>query len=196
MSGVIRVGRPEDAAAVRRVVGEAFGEDGPTIVRLVDDLRLEHARAELVADVAGTVVGHVLLSQCWVDARKALVEVLVLSPLSVAPSHQRGGIGTELVGTAIEAAREAGAPALFLEGSPAYYGSRGFEAATPRGFTRPSARVPEPAFQVAVLDGHEEWMTGALVYCEPFWRHDCVGLRDPELSEIERVFRLQGGDRA
>jgi putative acetyltransferase len=163
---------------------------------LVDDLRREHARAELVAEIDGAVVGHVLLSHCWVDARRALVDVLVLSPLSVAPSHQRGGVGTELVRAAIEAARQAGAPALFLEGSPAYYGSRGFEAATPRGFTRPSARIPEPAFQVAVLDGHEEWMTGALVYCEPFWRHDCVGLRDPELSEIERVFAPQGGDRA
>ena len=31
-------------------------------------------------------------------------------------------------------------------------------------------------------------MTGALVYCEPFWRHDCVGLRDPELSRIEQMF--------
>jgi len=70
-------------------------------------------------------------------------------------------------------------------GEPA---QRGFEPATPRGFTRPSTRVPEPAFQVAVLDGHEEWMAGALVYCEPFWRHDCVGLRDPELARIEQMF--------
>ena len=39
-----------------------------------------------------------------------------------------------------------------------------------------------------MLDDHEEWMTGALVYCEPFWTHDCVGLRDPELSRIEQMF--------
>jgi putative acetyltransferase len=30
-------------------------------------------------------------------------------------------------------------------------------------------------------------MTGALVYCEPFWVHDCVGLRDPLLAELERT---------
>ena len=28
-------------------------------------------------------------------------------------------------------------------------------------------------------------MTGPLVYCEPFWVHDCVGLRDPRLSAFE-----------
>ena len=31
-------------------------------------------------------------------------------------------------------------------------------------------------------------MTGALVYAEPFWEHDCVGLRDPLLSQLEQVF--------
>jgi putative acetyltransferase len=134
------------------------------------------------------VVGHVLLSRSWVDARTALVEVLVLSPLSVAPSVQARGVGTGLVAAAIAESRRLAVPALFLEGSPAYYSSRGFEPATTRGFIRPSTRVPEPAFQVSVLDGHEEWMTGALVYCQPFWAHDCVGLRDPELGSIEQMF--------
>ncbi len=46
-------------------------------------------------------------------------------------------------------------------------------------------RIPDPAFQVAVLDAHEAWMTGALVYCEAFWALDCVGLRDPLLAELE-----------
>ncbi len=189
---MIRAYRPDDEASVRAVVTEAFGDEGETVAALVDDLRVDHARAELVTQMDGehdaAVVGHVLLSRSWVDARRALVEVLVLSPLSVAPSHQGRGVGTALVEAAVARARELGAPALFLEGSPAYYGSRGFEPASPRGFARPSVRVPEPAFQVVLLDGHEEWMTGALVYCEPFWAHDCVGLRDPVLSQIEQTF--------
>lgn len=185
---MIRAYRAGDGPDVRRVVTEAFGERGPTVAELVDDLRVTHARAELVVDEAGEVAGHVMLSRSWVDARRALVEVLVLSPLSVAPVHQGRGVGTALVGAALAEARRQGAPALFLEGSPDYYSRRGFEAATPRGFVRPSVRVPEPAFQVALLDGHEEWMAGALVYCEPFWAHDCVGLRDPELERIERMF--------
>ena len=114
----------------------------------------------------------------------------MLSPLSVAPGQQGRGVGTGLLVAAIDRGRRLGAPALFLEGSPAYYSPRGFEPATPRGFTRPSTRIPEPAFQVVVLDGHEEWMTGALVYCEPFWAHDCVGLRDPELEQNRTDVRI------
>ena len=53
------------------------------------------------------------------------------------------------------------------------------------GFVRPSVRIPDPAFQVALLAGHEEWMTGALVYVDPFWSEDRVGLRDPLLAELE-----------
>jgi putative acetyltransferase len=186
--GVIRPYRDEDEAAVRLVVTEAFTDHGAVVARLVDDLRATHGRAELVAETDGEVVGHVLLSRSWVDARRELVEVLVLSPLSVAPAHQGRGLGTELVAAAVDAARALRAPAIFLEGSPDYYSSRGFEPATARGFAPPSVRIPEPAFQVAVLDDHEGWMTGALVYCEPFWAHDCVGLRDPRLAQIERMF--------
>jgi putative acetyltransferase len=190
---VIRAYRPDDEEAVREVVSSAFTGRGGEVAALTEALRATHARAELVAgdegeQDGGAVVGHVLLSRSWVDARRALVDVLVLSPLSVHPSHQRRGVGTALVAAAIRAARTLGAPALFLEGDPDYYGSRGFGAATPLGFTRPSVRIPEPAFQVVVLDGHEEWMTGALVYCEPFWAHDSVGLRDPRLRQVEQVF--------
>ena len=184
----LRAYRPEDEAGVRAVVTAAFSDRGAEVALLAEELRRTHALAELVAEAGGEVVGHVLLSRSWVDARQALVEVLILSPLSVAPAHQGRGVGSELVGAAITAARELGAPAVFLEGSPDYYSRRGFEPATLRNFTRPSVRIPEPAFQVVVLDGHEEWMTGALVYCEPFWTHDCAGLRDPELSKIEQMF--------
>jgi len=185
---VIRAYRPEDEAAVREVVTDAFIDHGATVADLVDDLRREHVRAELVAEEGGTVAGHVLLSRSWLDARREQVEVLVLSPLSVAPGRQGRGLGTSLVAAAVEEARRLRAPAVFLEGSPTYYSRRGFEPAAPRGFAPPSVRVPAPAFQVALLDAYEEWMSGALVYCEPFWRHDLVGLRDPRLAEIEQMF--------
>jgi putative acetyltransferase len=29
------------------------------------------------------------------------------------------------------------------------------------------------------LPAYEPWMTGTLVYADPFWRLDCVGLRHP-----------------
>jgi len=182
--------RPEqvvDRAAVRRVVEAAFGTRGVVVAELVDALHAaRRAELSLVAEVAGAVVGHVQLSHSWVDARERLVDVLVLSPLSVDPAHQGRGVGTALVAAAVAAAQDAGAPAVFLEGSPDYYGARGFSRAADHGFVRPSARIPEAAFQVALLRGHEDWMVGPLVYCDPFWAHDCVGLRDPVLSNLEQ----------
>jgi putative acetyltransferase len=184
----VRAATATDHAAVGDVVTRAFADDGVVVGGLVVALRESgHVRAELVAEVGGAVVGHVMLSRSWVDAREALVEVLVLSPLSVAPELQGRGLGSELLSEAIHAAGELGVPALFLEGDPGFYSQRGFEPATPRGFVRPSPRIPEPAFQVVVLDAHEAWMTGPLVYCDPFWVHDCVGLRDPRLSGFEDV---------
>jgi putative acetyltransferase len=66
---------------------------------------------------------------------------------------------------------------VFLEGEPAYYGRLGFVPGAGAGFRRPSLRIPEPAFQAALLPAHEPWMTGTLVYPDVFWRHDAVGLR-------------------
>ena len=186
MSTAVRSATPADREAVRRVAAAAFGEEGPTILRLLEALEAPDAvRASLVAVADGEVVGHVQLDRAWVDARERLVDVLVLSPLSVAPEHQGRGVGTALLEAAAVEAERLGAPALFLEGDWSYYGPRGFVAATPLGFTRPSPRIPEPAFQVRLLACDEPWMRGPLVYCEAFWATDTVGLRDPLLAEVE-----------
>jgi len=150
----------------------------------------DHLLAERVAVVDGEVVGHVGVSHCWIDARRELVEACVLSPLSTSPAHQGAGIGTALVAAAVDAARHLGRPALFLEGSPAYYGRRGFEPASAYGFEAPSVRVPPPAFQVVPLVDLPEWMTGRVVYPEVWWRHDSTGLRDPDLAEVEAALGL------
>jgi putative acetyltransferase len=184
--------RPEqalDREAVRRVVTAAFGAEDPAHGVEVAQSRERlghHKRTGLVAEDRGVVVGHVGLSQAWVDARRELVEVWVLSPLSVEPERQGVGIGTLLVAAALDTARHGGAPALFLEGSPTYYGARGFEQADRHGFL-PAAleRTPRPAFQVALFAGHEPWMTGQLIYPSVWWEHGAAGLRDPRLAQLE-----------
>lgn len=133
-----------------------------------------------VAVVDDRVVGHVLLSAARLDAPRRIVNVLSLSPLGVVPEFQHQGIGTQLIAHALAAADSQGVPLVFLEGSPRYYGARGFEGAGAVGFRSPSLRIPEAAFQVARLSAHESWMTGTLVYSEAFWAFDCVGLRDPD----------------
>jgi putative acetyltransferase len=181
----IRPAESQDLVTVLRVVEAAFGDEGPQVARMVEALDASgNTRASLVAEVDGEVVGHVQLSRSWVDARQALVEVLVLSPLSVAPAHQGQGVGTALLEAAVAEAERLGVPAVFLEGDPGFYGGRGWAPGHRHGLTRPSVRIPEPAFQVMVFATREEWMTGALVYCEPFWALDCVGLRDPLLAQL------------
>jgi putative acetyltransferase len=173
----IRRQRPEDRQAVRDVITRAFGT--AVVADLAEALQDGRAGADglsYVAERAGRLVGHVQLSWCWLDAPRRLVDVLVLSPLSVVPECQGRGIGGLLVRHALAEAARVAAPMVFLEGSP-YYGRFGFQAAVPLGFTAPSVRIPEPAFQVVTL-ASEPWMTGALVYAEQFWQFDSVGLRD------------------
>jgi putative acetyltransferase len=182
----IRPAAPGDD--VGRVIREAFADEGVRDSALWDELVGSDAlRGSLVAERDGEIVGHVGLSHAWVDARRELVDVWVLSPLSVVPSEQGQGIGSQLVEAAIDAARESGTPLLFLEGDPGYYGPRGFEPGAGHGFTPASTRTPGPAFQVARFESHEDWMAGQLIYPDVWWRHDAAGLRDPLLAQIEEA---------
>ncbi|MEY9871577.1 putative acetyltransferase [Streptacidiphilus sp. MAP12-33] len=179
----IRPEQVQDHPAVRRVQALAF-DDPDHVPDLVEALRGGAGGIEpvsLVATSRDEVVGHVMLSGCRLDSQPRLVDVLSLSPLGVHPDHQRHGVGTQLVRAALEAADDRGVPLVFLEGSPSYYGTLGFERASACGFRSPSLRIPDPAFQVARLSSYEPWMTGTFVYSEAFWANDCVGLRDPGL---------------
>ncbi len=175
---------------VQPLIRAAFADEGERVARLWADLeRSDALRSSLVAEQDGKIVGHVGLSHAWLDARRRLVDVWLLSPLSVVPARQGQGIGTRLLAAAVEEAGSSGTPLLFVEGSPAYYGSRGFERAGAHGFVPASARTPDAAFQVVVFSGHEDWMTGQVIYREVWWRHDSAGLRDPLLAELEEGHR-------
>jgi putative acetyltransferase len=181
---VVRQEQAEDHEAVREVHTRAFG-DSERVPTLVDALRAAQtslAPLSLVAAVGERVVGHVMLSACRLDALPRLVDVLSLSPLGVLPEFQGQGIGTRLVAHALAGADSRGIPLVFLEGSPHYYGKRGFADATKLGFRPPTLRYPPGAFQVAKLSSYEEWMTGTFVYSDAFWALDCVGLRGERLE--------------
>jgi putative acetyltransferase len=176
----IRPETPDDHAAVRATQAIAFG-DPDRVPDLVDALRSAPARLapiSLVATAGDRVVGHIMLSACRLDAELRVVDVFSLSPLGVHPDWERRGIATRLIETSLAAADERGVPLVFLEGSPAFYGTRGFARASGHGFRAPSLRIPDAGFQVAMLSAYKPWMTGTFVYSDTFWRHDCVGLRD------------------
>lgn len=136
-----------DESGIDAVIRAAFGAEeageGAKIADLwIDVRRAGHVLAEIVAAVDDELVGHVGVSHCWLDARQELVDVAMLSPLSTSPAHQSSGIGTALVVAAVEATRAIERPALFLEGSPAFYGARGFGRASTLGLEQPRGAHP------------------------------------------------------
>jgi putative acetyltransferase len=188
----LREERPGDRESVRNVHTRAFGDHGRAdhspadhglvVANLVDTLRETITPANglsLVAEDDGQIVGHVMFTRSLLDAPRRLVDVYVLSPLGVLPEHQKRGIGSALVRRGLESVSEQAMPLVFLEGDPRYYSRFGFTPGGDLGFRKPSLRIPDEAFQVFKLPGYESWMTGTLVYAEPFWRYDSVGLRDP-----------------
>jgi putative acetyltransferase len=188
--------RPEqehDRAAIRQVHALAFGNPD-RVPDLVDDLRTTPAPLaplSLVATVEESqgerVVGHVMLSGCRLDAPERLVAVYSLSPLGVLPDFQQSGIGTALIRHALSAADAQGVPLVFVEGSPSYYGARGFDDAELLGFRPPTLRYPPGAYRVARLSAYEDWMHGTFVYSDVFWAHDCVGLRGERLRALQQA---------
>jgi putative acetyltransferase len=176
---IIRAQHTADAVVVRQLLTSAF-KDAGRVADLAETLarRPDRPVPALVAEVDATLVGLVQLSRGWIDADRQLVEVLILSPLGVLPTHQRRGTGRALCDAAVQQARQLDAPAVFLEGNPAYYARLGWQRADARGFTTPSTRIPDAAFQVVVLPSWQPWMVGAVVYNDTFWALDFVGLRD------------------
>lgn len=182
----IRPSTDADTEASQRVVAAAFGEEAEQVVGVWSDVVARGLdRAQLVAVDGAEVVGHVGLSHAWLDARSELIDILVLSPLSVVPERQGTGIGAALLAAAVAQAERLGVPVVVLEGDPGYYARHGWAPASSYGIEAPSHRIPGPAFQVVALRGHEPWMTGRVVYRDVWWEHDAAGLRDPVLAQVE-----------
>jgi putative acetyltransferase len=174
----VRTQRPDELAEVMTLGDLAFGP-GERIGALIEALQADDSFTgqSYVALDGDRIVGHTMLTRCFLDTEDRVLTVPVLSPLSVAPDVQRQGVGRAVVGYALAEADRSGAIGVVLEGDPAYYSRLGFEPAEPWGLLRPSPRIPRPAFQWVRLPAHEPWMRGRVVYPDVFWQHDAVGLR-------------------
>ena len=91
----VRVEGEQDVDDLGDLLAAAFEDDG-RVSRLVSSLRASHSwdgQLAFVAEATGTnggsgrsVIGYVALTHGWLDAPRRLVDVLVLSPLAVAPA--------------------------------------------------------------------------------------------------------------
>ena len=162
----------DDRDVIRQVVAAAFTPESG-VAGLVDALRGSPAfipGLSVVATVDGVVVGHVLLTAAeLVDEREVRHRVLVLSPLSVLPQHERRGVGAALIREALARADAEGEAMVLLQGSPRYYPRFGFRDSRTLGVSMdlPNWAPPEAAM-ARPLSAYQGSTRGRLVETQPF----------------------------
>jgi putative acetyltransferase len=127
----IRQEQHGDVAAIRSVHVASF----PTSeeARLVDLLRdAGRLQVSLLAEVDGTVVGHVAFSP--VTTATGIIGT-GLAPVAVMEAYRRQGIAHRLIREGLEACREEGISWAVVLGEPAYYSRFGFRAASEFGLS-------------------------------------------------------------
>jgi putative acetyltransferase len=162
---VIREREPADDEAIRHLNDLVFG--GPFEGRLIDELREAFIDAvELVAVEDGAIVGHILFSALTTMVDDDAVPTLSLAPMCVHPEHQRTGIGTVLVETGLDMARDREWQAVVVLGHPDYYPRFGFSAELASGLDSPFEGDSFMALELVpgALDGED----GLVVYPAAF----------------------------
>lgn len=130
---LIRGEAPGEEADIAALVTQAFlgapHSDGSEAA-IVDRLRRRGALAvSLVAEAAGTPIGHVAFSPIAITpAADGARGWFGLGPLAVAAAWRRRGIGQALVEAGLARLRAAGGAGCVVLGDPAYYHRFGFAA--------------------------------------------------------------------
>ena len=135
--------RPEDAAAVERLVMRAFGPG--RFAKAAERLRERRTPAPDLSFVAwsgGEAVGSVRQWSVTIGGRPAIL----LGPFAVDEAWRSQGLGAALIQRACRAAADAGHALIVLVGDEPYFGPMGFSAG-------PASRVqmPGPVDQRRVL---------------------------------------------
>ena len=104
--------------------------ESPSEAGLVNVLRAKaRPYISLVAESDGEVIGHIMFSPISLAGHPDL-KIMGLAPMSVAPEHQRRGIGSALVRAGLEQCRQTGIAAVVVLGHAKYYPRFGFSSAS------------------------------------------------------------------
>lgn len=146
MQILIRIEQEKDYRRVEEITKRAFSYPGriergqigcPFEHWMVHELRKRDGilSLSLVAEVNGSIVGHIICSESVVKTADKTLPVLNFGPLSVLPEYQRKGIGATLLKAMIKEAGLLGYGAILFFGRPEYYPQFGFKEAKEYGIT-------------------------------------------------------------
>lgn len=117
---------------------------------LVDALRqAAYPIVSLVADVGGTIVGHMLFSPVTLSGNPD-VKMMGLAPMAVRPSEQRRGIGSALIREGLTRCTHLAYGAVVVVGHRDYYPRFGFKSASTFNL-KSEYDVPEDVFMALEL---------------------------------------------
>lgn len=157
---VIRVALQADKPAIEELTTRAFGQEEEA--RIIRKLETDgDVIIQLVAELEGRIVGHVLFYSLGVRGRLGCAG---LGPMSVDPWVQKEGIGKQLVTTGLGMMREAGCPIVFVLGHPWFYPKLGFNIEATEPF---QSAYKGPHF-FAVRLRHGPPMSGELIFPPAF----------------------------
>lgn len=122
---IVRFAVSSDFDGIDACVACAF--DNTAEVQLIRRLRADNdVLFEYVAELAGRVIGHVMVSELTLNPDPGL-QCGGIAPLSVLPAQQAAGVGSRLMEAVLAESRSIGLDALFLLGDPAYFQRFGFQ---------------------------------------------------------------------
>lgn len=133
----VRPATEADRPAILTVHRCAFGQQGPEIAQLVEELLDDvtaQPRLSLVAEIDDQLVGHILFTNATLQPDPGGITAQLLAPLAVVSEHQRQGIGGKLVTQGLAQLAASGIDLVFVLGHPDYYSKFGFQPAGVRGF--------------------------------------------------------------
>jgi len=142
---------------------------------------------DLVAEIDGKIVGHIMYSKSKViDENGKEHEMLTFGPLAVLPEFQGYGIGKKLMLHSFEEARRLGFRAIIIFGHPDYYPRVGFRRAEEFGITTSDGKTFDPFMALELYPGALDGVRGKY-YIDPVYEH----MTQEEALEFDKRFPLK-----
>lgn len=170
MEPTIRREQSGDMPEIHKIITLAFGRENEA--KLVDLLRNSKAfipQLSLIATTDGKPVGHILFSKISIVGKDhSETGSLALAPMAVLPQYQRKGIGSQLIQTGLEKAKELKYKSVIVLGHDTYYPRFGFTPAN-NWDIKPPFDVPPNAFMaIELVSGGLKGISGTVQYPKEF----------------------------